>query len=627
MNLIKKIFCSVAFSTVLAGAASSVGYAAEGHLITMQEADIRAFIDDVSIVTGKTFLIDPRVQGKVTISSQSHLSPREVFDVFNNVMRVHGYVVARTSGGQYRISLLQKAAQSAPLTKGNGVSGQMATAIIKLNHVDAAKAAKLIKPVLHSNGRLTANIGGRILVVTDFAENLRKARAIAKAMDVDGTRMETISLRNIMASDAINALTGIQGKNPSVDVVAIEGNNSLILRGMPQDLFNIKSIINAMDRKGTKTRGAVSVVNLRFASGIDLIETLDKLMPAYTKSGKPAPSIAHDPGSNAIIISADAETQDAIETIIRRLDIRRPQVLVEAIIVEVSETASKDLGVQFALAGKNGNSIPLVSSNFSRSAPNILAITGALASDSTFPPGTRDTLATAAVNSLLGLNGAAVGFGVNGSDGLFSAILTAIEEDKDSNILSTPFVTTLDNVPATFIVGQEIPITTGEVLGTNNANPFRTFDRKPVGIKLDVLPQISQGDVIRLSIKQEVSSIAGALTGGLNDFITNTRAIETTVLANDGEIIVLGGLIQDDEQINISKIPVLGDAPIIGNIFRSKGKSRVRKNLMVFLRPTIIRSANDARPLTEHYLNAMRRHDKNQSGRAISKLDQFIDAP
>ena len=190
-----------------------------------------------------------------------------------------------------------------------------------------------------------------------------------------------------------------------------------------------------------------------------------------------------------------------------------------------------------------------------------------------------------------------------------------------------PFVTTLDNVPATFLVGQEIPITTGESLlsAGNDINPFRTFDRQEVGIQLDVLPQISEGDVIRLEIKQEVSSISGALSALSGDFVTNKRSIETTVLANDREIIVLGGLLQDDEEIDLAKVPILGDIPVLGKVFQSKGKSRVKTNLMVFLRPTIIRTASDARPLTQIGLERMRLEDRRQSGRDVSKLDSFLD--
>ncbi len=292
-------------------------------------------------------------------------------------------------------------------------------------------------------------------------------------------------------------------------------------------------------------------------------------------------------------------------------------------IVEISDSAASELGVQWALGGVDGSSIPFIGTNFSRQAPNLLTLAGALAG----PELGVDTsgLETAAVNSLIGIDGIGVGgAGISGNT-LFSVILNAIENDDDSNILSTPFVTTLDNEEASFIVGQQIPITTGESLGSDNLNPFRTFERIDVGIKLTVLPQISEGDVIRMKITSEVSSIAGAITSIANDFITNKREIDTTVLANDGEIIVLGGLIQDDEQLNISKVPILGDLPVVGNAFRSKGKSRIKTNLMVFLRPTIIRNQADAEPLTRRRLEQMRREDLLQSGREYSKIDEFVN--
>ena len=233
-------------------------------------------------------------------------------------------------------------------------------------------------------------------------------------------------------------------------------------------------------------------------------------------------------------------------------------------------------------------------------------------------------IADAAAGALSGVDGGVIGgAGVEG-DTLFAVIVNALETDEDSNVLSTPFVTTLDNVPATFLVGQEIPVTTGESLGTNNLNPFRTFERQEVGIQLDVLPQISEGDVIRLEIEQIVSSIAGVLTTTAGDFVLNKREITTTVLANDGEVIVLGGLLQDDEQITVSKVPILGDLPVAGKLFQSKGRTRNKTNLMVFLRPTIIRNGQDARAITQERLNQIRETDIAQSGRERSKID-FIE--
>lgn len=602
---------------------SSPAYSAGDHLITMQEAEIRAFINDVSTVTGNTFIVDPRVQGKVTISSEQSLSKREVFEVFKDVMRVHGYTVVRTATGEYRITLIQGAAQDAPFTTGNGFNGRFATIVIKLQNNDASEAARLIKPVMHSQGQLTASPGGKVLVITDFPENLRKAREIIKALDVKDLEIETIRLNNLLASDAEEVLKSLGGAKPTYKAVAVPGSNSLVIEGTKADLIKLKSIINALEDSSVNPRGAVSIVPLRYADGASIIDLLVNLLPNYKIEGQPLPTVAYDAESNTLVISASGETQVALEQIIRRLDVRRPQVLVEAIIVEISDTTAQELGVQFALAGLNGSSVPLLSSNFSRSSPNILGV-AALAA------GAQDGFDTVEqanlLNSLAGSDGGLAGLSGVDNDMLYSVVINALETDEDSNILSTPFVTTLDNVAATFLVGQEIPITTGESLGmgSNSINPFRTFERKEVGIKLEVLPQISEGDVIRLEIKQEVSSIAGAITSLSSDFVTNKREIATTVLANDGEIIVLGGLLQDDEQIDFSKVPLLGDLPIVGRAFQSKGKSRKKTNLMVFLRPKIIRSASDARPMTQELLNRARREDMLQSQRPSSKIDDYL---
>ena len=620
----KQTFLSAGFALATALTVMPMtAHAAGDHQITMQEADIRAFITDVSMVTGKTFIVDPRVQGKVTISSEQSLSKGEVFEVFKDVMRVHGYTIVRTATGEYRVTLIQGAAQDAPFTDGNGYNGRFATTVIKLSNTDAAEAARLIKPVMHSQGQLTANPGGNVLVITDFPENLRKAREIIKAMDVNDTVVETVRLTNITAIDAEEALRALGGPKPAYRVVAIPGSNSLIMEGSAAEIAKLRPILSSMDIGGASPRGAVSVVPLRFADGASIIELLTTLLPAYARDGQPNPTVAYEPGSNTLVISATGETQEALEQIIRRLDVRRPQVLVEAIIVEISDTAAKELGVEFALAGLNGSNVPLLSTNFSRAAPNILSLAG-------IAVGAQDGLTpeeqAALVGNLVGLDGGIAGIAGVDNDTLYTVIVNALQTDKDSNVLSMPFVTTLDNVPATFLVGQEIPITTGESLGLGGGtvNPFRTFERKEVGIKLEVLPQISEGDVIRLEIKQEVSSIAGAITSLSSDFVTNKRQIETTVLANDGEIIVLGGLLQDDEQIDVSKVPILGDVPIVGRLFRSEGKSRKKTNLMVFLRPTIIRNASDARPLTQQRLNHMRYEDMQQSGREFSKIDNYI---
>ena len=623
----RKLLASAALGLCLSGGVMTTAFAQDDHIINMQDVDIKAFIENVGIVTGRTFVIDPRVNGKVNIVSEKGLSDGQVFAVFKEVLRVHGYTVVRAANGEYRVTLLQGAAQDAPFSEsGNGINGQFSTTILRTPEGKAAEAARLIKPVMHSQGQVSANPDGNIVVVTDFAENLRKAKAIVAAMGAGGSVRETIRLSQLSVLDAEDALKQLAGPKAPYKIVALEATNSLILEGSPAEIADLRRLLESMDVGSTTPRGAVSVVPLRYADGEGLNELLQSLLPTYTVEGQPAPTVAYDSGSNTLLISAPGEVQADLERIIRRLDERQPQVLVEAIIVEISDAAAKELGVQFALGGLNGSTIPLLSSNFSRQAGNLLNVVGALGADDVGVSDANQTaFETAAISSLTGLDGGAFGVGGSSNDVLFGLILNALETDDDSNVLSTPFVTTLDNVPASFLVGQEIPITTGSSLGTDNLNAFQTFERQEVGIQLDVLPQISDGDVIRLEIDQIVSSISGVLTATAGDFVLNKSEITTTVLANDGEIIVLGGLIQDDEQINVAKVPILGDIPVAGKLFQSKGKSRARTSLMVFLRPKIIRSAADARPLTEERLNFIRQEDLNQSGRSYSKIDEFLE--
>lgn len=624
----KRILTSAAMGLALATGGMSLSFAADDHIINMQDVDIKAFIENVGIVTGRTFVIDPRVNGKVNIVSEKGLNEIQVFAVFKEVLRVHGYTVVRSPNGEYRVTLLQGSAQDAPFSEsGNGIYGQFSTTILRTPEGKAAEAARLIKPVMHSQGQVSANPDGDIIVVTDFAENLRKAKAIVEAMGAGGNVRETIRLTQLSVLDAEDALKQLGGTKSSYKVVALEATNSLIVEGSPAEVAELRRLLASMDVGSSAPRGAVSVIPLRYADGEGLNELLQTLLPTYTIEGKPTPTVAYDSGSNTIIISAPAEVQADLERIIRQLDERQPQVLVEAIIVEISDTAAKELGVQFALGGVNGSAIPLLSSNFSRNAGNLLNVIGALGADDVgLTDGTQTAFETAAITSITGLDGGAFGVGGRSNDALFGIILNALETDDDSNVLSTPFVTTLDNVQASLLVGQEIPITTGISTGANFDNPFQTFERQEVGIQLDVLPQISDGDVIRLEIDQVVSSIAGVLTSTAGDFVLNKREITTTVLANDGEIIVLGGLIQDDEQIDVAKVPILGDIPIAGKLFQSKGKSRARTSLMVFLRPKIIRTAGDARPLTQQRLNFIRDEDLTQSGRSFSKIDQFLES-
>jgi general secretion pathway protein D len=319
-------------------------------------------------------------------------------------------------------------------------------------------------------------------------------------------------------------------------------------------------------------------------------------------------------GANAIVISATPDVQRMLSEVVRQLDVRRQQVLVEAIIVEISDTAAQQLGVQLFLAGLRGSNIPFAVTNYSSISPNMGTIAGAIAArelggtTTTITTGDGSTTTTtseggsdlidAAAAELAGINGGLAGAAFRSGNAIFGAIVNAVRSDNQSNILSTPSIMTLDNQEARILVGQEIPITTGEALSENFDNTFRTVQRQNVGITLEVRPQINAGGSIKLDLRQEVSSIAGPVSSDFQDLILNKREIETTITVDDGEIVGIGGLLDDNERRTLEKVPLLGDLPVLGNLFRARGRARGRTNLMVFIRPTILRSAEDARAMS-----------------------------
>jgi general secretion pathway protein D len=301
-------------------------------------------------------------------------------------------------------------------------------------------------------------------------------------------------------------------------------------------------------------------------------------------------------GANALVIAGPPEAQRLIGEVVRQLDRRRAQVLVEAIIVEISDNAAKRLGVQWLLSGTKDSALPFGITNYSNAAPNLLALTGAVTGDALFPEGSEalETLRNAAVRSLLALTGGSFGFAGQSGDAIFGFVINAVERDTASNLLSTPSVMTLDNEEARILVGQEIPITTGEALSPNFDNAFRTVQRQNVGIQLEVRPQINAGGAINLTLRQEVSAIIGPVNEDASDLILSKREIETTITVDDGQIVALGGLLDDAERRTIEKVPFLGDLPLLGSLFRSKSRTRDKTNLMIFIRPTIVRTADDA---------------------------------
>lgn len=637
---------AVAVATALAAAALPVTPArAQTQILNVQDADIRVFIQDVAKTTGTTFIIDPRVKGTVTVASNGPLNRRELFEVFLATLRANNFVATPAGAGAYRIEPSENAARQ-PSSAG----GQFATEVFRLRTLDAATAADMLKPLIGPQGQVVANPRGGTIVVADYADNVRRVRALLAQVDQDRATVHTVTLTNSSAREIaqvineIMAAPGADGKNGRsvVTVVAVESSNSVLLRGDSDAVQRLLPIITDLDRRA-ESSDDVRVVFLRHANAEQMLPVLQSLVgqggsastgtsarslganraagtavapatgaaPSAPISASPVggaqASVARYPGANALIISAPPETQRTLAEVIRQLDIRREQVLVEAIVVEVSDDAAKQLGVQFLLGGTNGT-VPFAATNYTNASPSLLPLAAAAAAGT--PKDTDSdalvSLRDAAISSLLTASGVTSGIAGRSGDTLFGAIINAVKKDAASNLLSTPSIMTLDNEEARILVGQEVPITTGEVLGDSNSNPFRTIQRQNVGVQLEVKPQINAGGGITLFLRQEVSSVAGPVSVGSSELIINKREIETTALVDDGDIVVLGGLLDQQETASVQRTPLLGDIPGLGALFRSSARERTKTNLMVFIRPRIIRSVADARNVTAPRYDYMR---------------------
>ncbi|MFN3535951.1 MAG: type II secretion system secretin GspD [Brevundimonas sp.] len=628
----------------LGAAAPALAQSSPRQTLNVQGADIRAFIQDIARTTGHTFIVDPRVTGTVTVTSDRALSRSELFEVFLSTLRANGLVVSPTASGAYRVSPAEGAAQG-PATVG---AERFATEVFQIANIDAASAAEVVRPLVGAQGQVLANPRGNTLVVADFADNLRRIRGLISQIDVDRSAYEVITLRNSSAREIARVVNEVLappgGGSPGlVSVVPVESSNSIVLRGDPAAVARIRPLVDDLDRRA-ESADDVRVVFLEHADAAQLLPVLQQMTGQISRpldgvqtasaEGEPSAAsaapgaranIARFPGANALVIAAAPETQRMLSEVIRQLDTRRQQVLVEAIVVEVSDDAARALGVQWALAGRDGN--PLFATNYSNTSPRILPVLGAIAGERELDEDDPllEDLRGAALNSLLGANGVlGLGGGRIGSDGLFGAIINAVRSDEGSNLLSTPSLMTLDNEEATILVGQEVPVVVGEVLGSNNTNPFRTTQRQDIGVKLEVRPQINAGGAITLFLRQEVSSINGVLTAGASDLVLNKREIETTVLVDDGQIAVLGGLLDQNELLSVESGPGLGDIPVIGGLFRSTRRARGQTNLMVFIRPTIIRSPRDAARVGAERWDYMRNRQIDRDPTVEPSLDMLI---
>ncbi len=699
----KKLFLGPVVALALAG-----GVHAQTTL-NVRDADIRAFIADAAKVTGRTFIIDNRVAGKVTVVTDRPLSRSEYFEIFLSTLRANGLVAVPTSGGAFRVQPLDNAAsQPSRIGVAGAARNSYVTEIIRLRAIDAQSAVETVRPLVSAQGSVSANRGGNSLVVVDFADNIRRIREVLRRIDTDTSSTRVVALKNASAKEIATALQGLigtgtgggqggqgggAGSGPSASVVAVEGSNAVALRGDPTTVARLAQVAADLDQKA-RNGTEIKVVFLENADAEQLLPVLQELVgqtptqpvqtalsrsnfgssstngasggqsnfsqPQIPQSG-PAPSgggggsgqaaitaaggktaavVTRFAGANAIVIAAPAEIQRQLNEVVRQLDTRREQVLVEAIVAEVSDSTAKTLGAQFIVGDPSGGAFG--ASTFSNSAPNILQIAGAIGATQLNTSSTTtvntdgsttvtrntssaaDTLQQSAIASILGAAGGFGGFGGKIGSTFFGAIINAVKSDTTSNLLQVPHLVTLDNQEAHSLVGQEIPITTGQALSTNFDNAFRTTQRQNVGIELTVRPQVNSSGTVKLNLRLEVSSIAGPVSSDNSDLILNKREVETVRTVDDGQIAVISGLLDDNERRTIEKIPLLGDLPVLGHLFTSKAKQRSKTNLMIFIRPTILRTAEDSRKLTEQRYGYVRLQQGLQEPGAEPSIDQLV---
>ena len=584
-------------------------FAQDSFILNYEDVDIKKVTQDIAKFSKKTIILDPRVKGKITIYSNANLNREQVWDVYLRTIQVNGFS-AISEDGFLRVVPENEATRDN--TEGFS-GGSFETVVIPLTNRSTEEILPMIKPITGRQSHLSSIPSVNSILLVDRVSNVERIKDLLNNLDKNNTaKITIIKLDNLSSIEAVRILDRLKAQNnPTINnfvAIPFAPSNSVILSANDFITKNIRSTLSILDEDITSNDSS-DVIYLKYAKAADVAPILNSIASTFVSESEGTKTvITHHEKTNSLIISSAEENLNAIKNIIAKLDIRRAQVLVEAIVVDLSEKAARSLGVDAIFTGDDDDSIPIGITRFSGTGPDLLSIAGAADDD------TNVSLTTTAISSLLNTQGLVAGFGdMESGEGNFVGILNAIASDTDSNILSTPSILAMDNEPARLFIGQEIPITTGESLGTNNSNPFRTTSRQEVGIELEITPQIDEGTSVILYIKQGVSGIAGVAQSG-TDLITNKREIETTVLVDNNQIIVLGGLIDEDIQEVISKVPVLGSIPLIGKLFQSSSSTTSKKNLMVFLKPTILIDSNSAQEISlekYNFIKAQKEIDKN----------------
>ncbi|MEM7705578.1 MAG: type II secretion system secretin GspD [Pseudomonadota bacterium] len=595
---------------------------AQSGKLNLEDASLQSLVATVAEVTGKNFVLDPRVQEvTVNVISNRDMNPDEMYELFLSVLRVHEFS-AVPAGDVIKIVPDAKGLRDAiPLVNNNPRGDQLVTQVIEVKHVPAAQLVPLLRQLIPQNGSVAAHEGSNVLVISDRAANVSRLAQIIRRIDtVSEDDVEVMALQHANAIEVVRALntaTAGSGANGAggPKALADQRTNSVLLFGDPAVRLRYKTIVSHLDTP-IESGGSTQVIYLRYASAESLVPILDSVVrgPEGDATDGPATIQAHAE-TNSLVITAPPAVFRTVQSVVRQLDVRRVQVQVEAIIAEVATDFARELGVQWQAASLDslGDSGPIGGTGFPTNfgtGPDILDLTPT--GENVFP----NLSALGAGLNLGYLSGVIeVQTGVD-ADGIpiiqeiprLNALVTALDSDADNNVLSTPSIVTLDHQEAVINVGQEVPFVTGQFTntGANQAavSPFQTITREDVGLTLTVTPHVNEGDTVILAIQQEVSSISAQSVAV--DLITNKRELSTTVMVPDGGVLVLGGLIDDAVSERIQKVPALGDIPLLGNLFKYRTTQRTKRNLMVFIRPRILKDQATMDAVTGAKYNFMR---------------------
>ena len=637
-------FARVSLQAALFALCLGIGAAwAQEYTVNLKETDIQELIKFVAEATGTTIVVDPAVKGKVKVVSSKPVSKSELYDLFLSILEVHGYTAVR-SGGVVRV-IQNKDARSAPVSvreEGTGQpSDEYVTQVIRLENISAAKLIPVLRPLVPQQAHMAAYAPSNAIIISDVASNIDRITSIIDRMDKTAVaETQIVRLRYGVAEDVVRMLETLTqseakqsgGAESEVLLVADPRTNSVLVSGDELERARMQKLIRFLDTP-LQQSGNVKVIYLEYAQAKEIADVLTRVMQNIsrldTADGKAQPrssdsnaTIEADEGTNALIITADTDEMAALEAVIQRLDIRRAQVLVEAIIVEMELIDGQDLGLQWLFAAENG----AFGSNINAGDARARRIADAVFGD---PDDDNGDIGDFDLNSLAGAlaqtPGLSLGWGTIDDDLTMAVIVNALAEQNNANILSTPSLLTLDNQEAYITVGQNVPFVTGQYTNTGTGgdgaqNPFQTIERENVGITLKVTPHINEGNSVVLDIEQEVSSLTG-LSAIASDLITNERKILTKVLAEDRRVVVLGGLIKDDIQDGSQKVPLLGDIPLLGRLFRTDGVQVTKTNLLVFIRPTIIRDPQELAGASAEKYRYIRNQQLLRKERGLMFLD------